>query len=336
MSTRYRASVRLTVIIPATDRPRTLEVALQALRDADAPPEEIVVVDQPENLGPSAARNCGAVEATGDVLVFVDADVAVAPDALTRIRRHFADDPGLTAVFGAYDDDPSDPGVVSAFRNLLHHHVHTGSAGRASTFWSGLGAVRRAAYASVDGFDEHYVRPSIEDIELGSRLLDHGAAIVLDPTIQGKHLKSWSFREMVVTDIFRRGAPWMELILRSRRVPTTLNLGWRHRLSALMCLLAIVLLAIGRPVLAVVAVGVFLALNVAFYSLLVRRRGPTYSLIGPLLHAVHHVCAIISVPIGIGLYLRNRPAPAIARRVERPDDGEPDVATRASAPMSAR
>ena len=42
----------------------------------------------------------------------------------------------------------------------------------------------------VDGFDEHYDRPSIEDIELGGRLLDRGARIVLDPDIEGKHLKT--------------------------------------------------------------------------------------------------------------------------------------------------
>src|SRR5207248_497955 len=78
------------------------------------------------------------------------------------------------------------------FRNLLHHHVHRGSPGRASTFWSGIGAVKRNAFMDVEGFDEHYSRPSIEDIELGSRLLDNGAHIVLDPDIEGKHLKTWS------------------------------------------------------------------------------------------------------------------------------------------------
>ena len=33
-------------------------------------------------------------------------------------------DPGLTALFGSYDDHPPARDVVSQFRNLLHHFVH--------------------------------------------------------------------------------------------------------------------------------------------------------------------------------------------------------------------
>ena len=72
------------------------------------PPEETLVVAAPRSDGPAAARNTGAREATGDVLVFVDADVLVHRDAFARIRAAFASDPNLTAVFGSYDDDPAD------------------------------------------------------------------------------------------------------------------------------------------------------------------------------------------------------------------------------------
>ena len=332
--------MRLSVIIPATDEPATLNEALTAIRAAAEPPEEIIVIDHPRRLGASAARNTGATDARGDVLVFVDADVAVAPDTFSRIRAHFAEEPELTAVFGAYDDDPSDRSVVSSFRNLLHHHVHRGSPGRASTFWSGIGAVKRSAFMEVDGFDEHYDRPSIEDIELGSRLLDQGAHIVLDPDIEGKHLKTWSLREMVVTDIMRRGAPWIALILRQRAIPSTLNLGWRHRLSALMCLLAVVFSAMSHWSLAAIAVVLFLGLNWRFYLLLITHRGPAFAVAGPLLHALHHLSAIVSVPIGVGQYLRKRrraePAGAVAGPRPRVDGataaGDEPAHTVATAP----
>ena len=80
-------------------------------------------------------------------------------------------DPGLVAVFGSYDDDPPADGAVSTFRNLLHHHVHQAAAGPASTFWAGLGALRRDAFLASGGFDERrYPASSVEDIELGMRL----------------------------------------------------------------------------------------------------------------------------------------------------------------------
>lgn len=44
------------------------------------------MIDAPATLSVSAARNLGASRATGNVLVFVDADVEVHPDAFTRIR----------------------------------------------------------------------------------------------------------------------------------------------------------------------------------------------------------------------------------------------------------
>src|SRR5215218_5981065 len=143
----------LAVVVPATDRPATLERCLAALEAGDLVPEALIAQREPAGSGPAAARNRGASAATAEVLVFVDSDVEVHPDALARIQAHFAADPGLAAVFGAYDDDPSDPGLTSRYRNLLHHHVHAGAGGEAETFWAGLGAVRCEAFEAAGGFD---------------------------------------------------------------------------------------------------------------------------------------------------------------------------------------
>src|SRR5262249_15545021 len=172
----------LSVIIPATDSPAMLDATIAAAERASMPPDEVIVVRGAATPGPAAARNDGARQAGGDILVFVDADVEVHSDAFERIRAAFAGDPSLAAVFGSYDDAPREQALVSSFRNLLHHHVHTSSAGPATTFWAGLGAVRRDAFFAVDGFDEHRYRvPSIEDIDLGARLHAAGYRIVLDP-----------------------------------------------------------------------------------------------------------------------------------------------------------
>src|SRR5919199_5412538 len=218
---------RLTAIVPATDRPPSLGRCVAAIQDADEPPEELFVVEEPPFASPAAARNEGARRATGEVLVFVDADVRLHADALSRIRARFDADPRLTAVFGSYDDSPPPAGTVSTFRNLLHHHVHQQGAGPARTFWAGLGAVRRAAFLELGGFDERRFRnSSIEDIELGTRLAAAKQPIELDPGIQGTHLKQWTLGQMVYTDLVRRGVPWVALLVAGRSASTTLNLGW--------------------------------------------------------------------------------------------------------------
>jgi len=293
----------ISVVVPATDGPPTLPRCLHAIaRYADGP-DELVVIDQPTTLSAAAARNAGARRASGDILVFVDSDVEVHPDAFTRIRAAYAADPGLVAVYGAYDAVPAAPTTVSAFRNLLHHHVHNTCAGPSETFWTGLGAVRTREFLALRGFDEErYPHPSIEDIELGDRLSRAGAHVVLDPTIQGTHLKSWTLRGMLWTDFARRGVPWVALQLHRRRISSALNLGWRHRLSAAACLggaLGAVAFRSLFHLFLASALVILCSLNHAFYALLVRRQGPGRAIVGIGLHALHHLVAIAAVPAGI-------------------------------------
>ena len=299
--------VSLSVIVPATNNPPTLERCLDAIGLAEGPPEQLIIVREAAAAGPAAARNSGARDASGDVLVFIDADIEVHPDAFRRIRRAFAADPELVALFGSYDDEPASRGIVSSFRNLLHHHVHQTSAGAATTFWAGIGAVRRESFQRIGGFDQiRFPVPSVEDIELGMRLTATGSPIVLDPAVQGKHLKHWTFANMVQTDLRHRGIPWVRLLLESRRASSTLNLGWTHRLSSLAVLLALSGAATRRPRLAATSIAGFIALNHSFYTLLVKRRGHLAAAAGVGLHAVHHLTGVAAVPAGFVRHLARR------------------------------
>ena len=290
----------LSAIVPATNDPPTLGRCTAAIRDADAAPEELLVVREPARTGPAAARNAGAREANGDVLVFIDADIEIHADAFSRIRAAFADQDELVALFGSYDNAPAAPGVVSRFRNLLHHHVHQTSAGPATTFWGGIGAIRRQAFEEIGGFDEErFAVPSIEDIELGMRLTAAGARIVLDPGIQGTHLKRWTLGQMLRTDLRDRGIPWVQLLLESRGGSSALNLSWRHRLSTASVVLGAGALLLGRLRTALAATGALLVLNRSFYTLLARRRGGFEAMAGVGLHALHHLTAAAAVPLGV-------------------------------------
>jgi cellulose synthase/poly-beta-1,6-N-acetylglucosamine synthase-like glycosyltransferase len=298
----------LSIVVPATDAPATLGRCVAAIRAAAGPGDELVVVDQPAGSSPAAARNAGAGRAVGDVLVFVDADVELHHDALKRLRRGFAGDP-VAAVFGAYDDAPAAPGLVSRFRNLLHHHVHASSPGRATTFWTGLGAVRREEFERAGGFDaERFPMPSVEDIDLGMRMSAAGARIRLDPAIQGKHLKPWSLASVVRTDFARRGVPWARLQIEQGRVGDQLNLGWRHRLGVVATLAGVLALISRRPRVAAGAGLALLITHAPFYALLARRGGPTLLGAGIPLHALHHLTAAAALPTALALHARERRA----------------------------
>ncbi|MEB3354601.1 MAG: glycosyltransferase [Cyanobacteriota bacterium] len=292
----------ISLIMPTVDWGPTFGLCLQAahagLRTDDQllvvfdgvpppPPDWLhasgaVLLHTGTRSGPAAARNLGANKARHPILLFVDADVQVSADAIKRIRAHFNADPDLAALFGSYDDRPAAPGLVSRFRNLLHHHTHTSNAGQACTFWAGCGAVRRDSFLALGGFDaETYREPCIEDIDFGLRLSDAGGRILLDPSITGKHHKRWTLGLMVRTDIRQRAIPWSRLLLRRRQLPTTLNLSTSARLSAASSLLIPVALAAVTIPLAqgwgslalAVCLALILLLNRPFLALLWRQGG---------------------------------------------------------------
>lgn len=288
--------IRISVIVPAYNCADALRRCLTALAAQSSAADEILVVDDastdgtaevatrvgvrvvsmPGNGGPAAARNRGAAVARGDVLLFVDADVVVPPGTIGRVRETFARDPELAALFGSYDASPAAPGLISRYRNLLHHFVHQEGNPNASTFWAGLGAIRRPVFIEVGGFDaDRYPRPAIEDIELGYRLKRAGYRLRLDRRLQATHLKEWTFRSMVHTDIVYRALPWARLLLEHPTIAADLNLRPGQRISAVFVGLALVSLGLAPLAPGLLAVSavcflVVLALNRRFYALLLR------------------------------------------------------------------
>ena len=198
---------------------------------------------------------------------------------------------------------------MSAFRNLLHHHVHQSSPGPAKTFWAGLGAIRKDVFLGIGGFDSAYRVPSIEDVELGLRLTDAGHRIRLAPEIQGKHLKGWTLPGMIRCDVLNRGVPWLTLLLTRGHPSATLNLGWRHRVSALASVGLAGAVAARRFRAFVPSVALLIVLNHTFYGLLWDKLGPRKATLGVGLHVVHHLSAVVASALALWVYLHSRLAP---------------------------
>jgi glycosyltransferase involved in cell wall biosynthesis len=296
----------ISVIIPVHNAAATLTRCLAAIDQSDHRDFECLVVDDGSTdgsaalvevfgarilkvqgrKGPAHARNLASQVAVGDILLFIDADVCVEPGTLSRIARAFADDATLDAVIGSYDDSPDAPNFLSQYKNLMHCFVHQQAERRASTFWTGCGAIRRSVFLAANGFDERYVRPSIEDIELGARLVQAGRKIELDPALTVKHLKRWTFRGLLESDIRDRAIPWTLLILRERHMPNDLNVGWVQRLSVALTWLALLLAPLYWPASAI-AVAIVIALNHGFYRFLAGRRGAWFAVRVVPLHLLY-------------------------------------------------
>lgn len=198
----------LSVIVPALDAAATLDRTLAATLAAAVPGGiEVIVVDDgsrddtariadrrgvvvvrlPGRSGAARARNAGAQRARGTFLVFLDADVVPAPDALPRLAAALG--AGRDCVIGRYGEACLATSFGSRFKNAVHCALFDRSPQHVSWFWTGFGAVRRTLFEEVGGFDSERFgrRAGLEDLDLGVRLRARGVTIQLDRDVVVAH-----------------------------------------------------------------------------------------------------------------------------------------------------
>ncbi len=332
--------ITLSVIIPVHNGGDSFRRCLSSIAAAVPPANEIIVVADgdtdgswhfaeefgaqvlriPVPQGPAHARNFGAQSAQGDILFFIDADVVIAPDAISKVKSTFNNNPQLAALFGSYDDEPAEMNFLSQYKNLIHHYVHQMSREEASTFWAGCGAIRRQIFMEFGGFDESYRKPSIEDIELGYRLRKAGYHIRLSKCLQVKHLKRWGIISLTKSDFFDRALPWTELILRDRQFVNDLNLRFSSRLSVILTygLLLALIGGLWWPGLFAVACVLILSLliiNAPVYCFFLQKRGLWFMIRTLPWHWFYYFYSGLAFAIGLGrslLFRHRSPKPSLS------------------------
>jgi glycosyltransferase involved in cell wall biosynthesis len=227
----------ISVIIPVYNGEKTLGVLLDSLAAGNYGEREIIVVDDGSidrtrevaskypvkttstggRRGPAVARNLGAKEARGDVLLFLDADTVARPDLLSHVAERFKNEPQLVAIVGYYDKVPRNPGKFARYKALMVHYWFR-NATVMESFETCCGAIRREAFFKAGGFDESYIDADVEDYEFGYRVMEQGPIQVDHRMVVGHHFPSFgkNFR-----NYYRRSKLWMALFLLRRRFEST-------------------------------------------------------------------------------------------------------------------
>lgn len=195
---------RVSVVVAARDEERHVEAAVTALLDQAYPDYELVVVDDrstdgtpailralaerherlavvrvdslPDGwLGKNHALQRGAEIARGELILFADADVILAPDALSRAVRLIQHERAHHLALAPDIDAPTGPlaAVVSYFMMWFLLHLRAWKASDPqSRAYVGIGAfnlVRASAWRAVGGHTRIALRPD-DDLMLGKLL----------------------------------------------------------------------------------------------------------------------------------------------------------------------
>jgi cellulose synthase/poly-beta-1,6-N-acetylglucosamine synthase-like glycosyltransferase len=207
--------LQISVIVPAYNAAATLGRCLAALSEQTLPPGEILVVDDGSrdetveiahlydvhvisqaNAGPAAARNTGASVASGDLLLFTDADCAPARDWVERLAAPFVD---LTVVGakGIYQTNQAEP--VARFVQIEYEDKYDRMRGQEGIDFVDTysAAYRRDIFLEAGGFDTSFPTASVEDQELSFRLAAAGRRLVFVPDARVTHIHDRTLVEYV-------------------------------------------------------------------------------------------------------------------------------------------
>jgi hypothetical protein len=311
----------VSVIIPNYNYAATLGACIEAVQRQTYPAVEIIVVDDgstddsvavarrypvtvlqtPVNSGVSTARNLGVGRARGEVLFFLDSDVALDPDAVANAVAILRAEPALGAICGMYRAEPLfRDSLVKEYRAIQQYVWFNEVEGPIPGLHSALCALRAEVFAEVGPFNDRL--RYTEEQDYGFRL-NQRYEVRATQAIRGRHDHDGTLR-VLLGKVFHRtriGAPnW----LRVGRLPGGAATGSRASASGFVLAglaslpLALLVGAWALPVSAAL-LGIGIALDGRTYAYAFRHRGVLFGLYFTGVHLL--VMATSAVAAGIGI-----------------------------------
>ena len=191
---------RISILIPSFNSGPYLPLALRSVLDQEPPPYEILVQDggssdetidflrsigdrvswnsTPDD-GQSDALNRALARATGDVVLWLNADDLLLPGAIDAATRAFAGDPDLAFVYGDFDIVDAEGNVMRRYRSSPYSWERIYA--RGCYIFSGSMFIRRESLEGIGGFDASL--RACMDLDLMLRLDSAGRSAHLERTI---------------------------------------------------------------------------------------------------------------------------------------------------------
>ena len=315
----------VSVIVPNYNYGHVLELCLRAIQAQTYPAVEIVLVDDcstdnsvevaeslgvrvlrtPANGGVAVARNLGVAHATGEILFFLDSDIALDTGAVAAAVRVLESDPGIGAVCGNYEPEPLiRGGLAKEYRNLFHHYYWRAAEGPTDILVPGLSAMTRKVWDVVGPFSEHLLQT--EAASVAQRLTDR-YEIWLTSTVRGRHDDDPNMR-VAVRKVFVRTRMQVPFFLQ-RQYAAGVIASSESRASAFAALTVATLplpLLTGAPALAVVPLlllVMYFVIDRQMYRFVFGRRGVAFGMFFTAAHFLINLTIAVGAAVGIAQWL---------------------------------
>jgi len=222
-------SKKISIIIPVYNSEKTLKECLRYIEKLDYPNYEVVVVDDKskdsslsiarefnfktisltKNVGAGGARNVGARNATGEILLFTDSDILLPKDTLKRVMSYY--EKGNEIFIGMFSTKLRFKNIFSQYKHLYLCYYYMKQGEKLHTLDTSLTVMSKTKFFQYNGFKKN-LRIS-EDAELGTRLTAGGEIITQPKHINMEHVKHYSLKSFVKGD-FIRGKRFSKLLLK--------------------------------------------------------------------------------------------------------------------------
>ncbi len=221
--------MNVSVVIPSAAAPDVFEEVLASVFNQTMMPYEVICVDDAmdqkaigiadrfakqypikviknDGSGVSAARNTGARAVLGDIILFIDTDVVLKPNAISLITDVLKSKPQYDGIVGVQSAELRFGDFFSRWKNHWMRFTYQRLSGDVHLFYTSCAAILKSAFLKSGGFDENYKKPSIEDTVFGAALGRMGAKILPVSEFEVEHVKAYTLKSVLKTDVYRSAA----------------------------------------------------------------------------------------------------------------------------------
>lgn len=229
-----RNNISLSIVIPTYNPNINLIKTLDSIKGSTIPPKDIIIVDDhsifeikdyvlqyditcirlKENCGPAIARNIGAGFAKSDIILFIDDDIQIPNDCIRNVLQDFSSR-NCVAVVGLLSPIHPNKDILSLYKNFYMYFSLYNSPSNFTTLYTSITAVNSNIFQLFKGFDETHRKASVEDVDLGQRIVNTGYEIFLDKRLLVIHNKKYTITSFMKNE-FGRSFDLLSMLVRNK------------------------------------------------------------------------------------------------------------------------